>query len=242
MDKLGNVMGIIGAVVALTISLYFVDPIAQANDGFYRLNTEHCAVAGTTTRNIQAPEGTVVPVTKGTSGACAADTTETSGTTENGTSVTIASKAISDGKWTEVPSFLGSFQSIVLLIISLIPLMIAVGFIGTAFRVVKTSAMGGADGSGMINDSVIKDIAIFLSVVVAVFVAEPFMAGVGEAANSITRGNLDSADQFSTISKLAYSILPLGYATGIIALVNRPTWSAASRATSYLGHRMGNGG
>ena len=243
----GNVMGIIGAVVALTISLYFVAPIQTANDAFYRLNTTHCLVNDTTTtRNVRlvATPHTVVQLTGTTAnGDCTATgasvTTTGAYETEDGTPVTSDGTKITNGKWQLTPAFLGAFGTIVLLVISLVPLMIAVSFIGTAFKVVKEATQNMSEGTGMISKSIMTDVGLMLSVIVAVFVAAPFMEGVASAAGVTTANNLDSSDQFGVIIRLAYSILPLGYATGIVAVAVRPVWGGVKATAGYAKNRFG---
>ena len=247
MSGYGNVMGIIGAVVALTISLYFVAPIQTANDAFYRLNTSHCRLgdSGVTTRNLL--DGSTTPptayaVSKGTGTACTTEATGSELTTEDGVTVSVASKNITSpgtGVWRPTPSFLGAFGTIVQLVIALVPLMIAVSFIGTAFKVVKEATQNMSEGTGMISKSIMTDVGLMLSVIVAVFVAAPFMEGVESAAGVTTAGNLDSSQQFGVIIKLAYSILPLGYATGIVAVAVRPVWGGVKATAGYAANRFG---
>ena len=249
MAQLGNVMGVIGAVVALTISLYFVDPVQTANDSFYRLNTAHCRhTDGTTTRNLIQhdssgnPTGSAAAVTaKGAT--CAVTAGTGSWYTEDGVLVTITSADTmpTGWSWKVTPSFLGAFGTIVLLVISLVPLMLSVGFIGMAFRVVKQGTQSGMSGSGVITGGVMRDVGLMLIAVVAVFVAAPFMGAVESAAGVTTAGNLDSADQFSVITKLAYSILPLGYAVGIIEVTTRGGFGTSAIGGAYrVGRRAYN--
>ena len=108
------------------------------------------------------------------------------------------------------PSFLGNFRGIVLLIISLIPLMVAIGFIGIAFRMLKDAKDSVSSGGDQISTSIGMDVAIMLGVVVASFVAEPFQSGVGTAASTVTVGNLDSADQFNTIIQVDLQPVAVG--------------------------------
>ena len=272
MAQLGNVMGVIGAVVALTISLYFVDPVQTANDSFYRLNTAHCrSDGGTTTRNLIVTAvgttgtsvassttgiptvGAVIPVVKAATGSACTLSGQTlsaapgssksrtvTGTTEDDVSVTFTAAGTaktysspSGWSWKVTPSFLGAFGTIVLLVISLVPLMLSVGFIGMAFRVVKQGTQSGMSGSGVITGGVMRDVGLMLIAVVAVFVAAPFMGAVESAAGVTTAGNLDSADQFSVITKLAYSILPLGYAVGIIEVTTRGGFGTSAIGGAY---------
>ena len=91
----------------------------------------------------------------------------------------------------------------------------------------------------MISKSIMTDVGLMLSVIVAVFVAAPFMEGVASAAGVTTAGNLDSSQQFGVIIKLAYSILPLGYATGIVAVAVRPVWGGVKATAGYAKNRFG---
>ena len=94
-------------------------------------------------------------------------------------------------------------------------------------------------GAGFVTRSVMVDVGTLLIAVVSVFIAAPFMDAVGSGATVTAAGNLSSTDQFNVISLLAFGILPLGYAVGILAVSIRSNWGLVQGAGRLARGRMG---
>ena len=166
------------------------------------------AAAGalTLTVNAKTEDGTAITVTR-------THATATTGTTAQ----TVAAAATNVSGWTsQTPSgVLQTFSSINTLLVSLLPLVIIIGFLGTAAAGLYNYAMSTAGSL----QSAIKTEIITLIVALVVIYLMPVVLDQLTDASTTTDGRLSVTGSFKSIIDLIFGIMPIALTIGIFGLV-----------------------
>ena len=237
----GNIQGmVVGFVIAL-VGIVLYGEYAGAADGLYREFVDSCEVSGqsvlkgTVTANTLAEPavGTVLNAAAdgdgcqftGTFTAAAVVTIvgengQTLGTTTVGEAA-VTTIPITGGIWTPVPEQLERFASLNRLMAEIIPLLVVVGFVSTAYLV--TGRIN--QGSESIGNAIKNEIGALVLSLVGIYLLPVFTDFVVEAA-STNDGGLSVTGRFGSLGDLIFSILPLLLTVGIATLMTRKAMGA----------------
>ena len=235
----GNIQGmVVGFVIAL-VGIVLYGEYAGAADGLYREFVDSCEVSGqtvlkgtvTVTTGVPA-EGTVLNVTETAAGkGChfAGSGFTAAGVTvvgENGQTLptaeaTATSIVITGGVWSPVPEQLERFASLNRLMAEIIPLLVVVGFVSTAYLV--TGRIN--QGSESIGNAIKNEIGALVLSLVGIYLLPVFTDFVVDAA-STNDGGLTVTGRFGSLGDLIFSILPLLLTVGIATLMTHKAMGA----------------
>ena len=219
----GNrIQALIAAGVVFIVSLFLFSPLAAGADQLYREFVAHCAVGGTTTVKLHtdATPPVIVPVTDSGSG-CTATTNVSTALTENDTSVTIASNAITGGVWITPSTTLARFGSINRTVISILPLVVVIGFMASA-------GLSGLTGSGQIGGIIKGEVGALIFVLIAISLGPVIFDTLGDASEVVDGDTLSVTKEFGSIQTLILGFVPVVFVLGIIALVGYRGYGAYS--------------
>ena len=209
----GNrIQALIASGVVFIVTLFLFSPLANGADQLYREFIGHCEVNGTTTVKIHNAAGEVQTVTEGSSTACAA-TDNGSYLTENDSSVTVASATITGGTWVTPSPTLARFGSINRTVISILPLVVVIGFMASA-------GLSGLTGSGQIGSIIKGEVGALIFVLIAISLGPIIFDVLGDASEVVDGDTLSVTKEFGSIQTLILGFVPVIFVLGIIALVS----------------------
>ena len=226
MDQRKITAGVFGAVL-LIVSLVLYSPLVTASDVIYREYVAHCDLAGGKTTLVahnQADTSDTLTLTQ--TSATATTCTLPAGTnaatylTEDGAVIgTMAATAVAivvtGSTWQQPSGVLQTFSSINTLLVSLLPLVIIIGFLGTAAAGLYNYAMSTAGSL----QSAIKTEIITLIVALVVIYLMPVVLDQLTDASTTTDGRLSVTGSFKSIIDLIFGIMPIALTIGIFGLV-----------------------
>lgn len=209
-----RIVGIVYAVIVAFVSFYFFGPLSSAADTVYREYIPHCEIdqVGSTAvihqrDSMERVTGTPVRITN-SSGECAVQAAVGTWYTESGHQIIIATAntwpATATSAWTTPDSILTRFGSINRLMANLMPLVVVLGFIGTAAitAVSSTSVRGG------ISSAVTGEVLILIVALVTASLLPTLLQAIVDSAGTL-KGQFLVTSGFGTIITLIISILPL---------------------------------
>ena len=208
-----QMQALIASAVVFIVSLFLFSPLAAGADQLYREFVGHCEINGTTTIKIHNAAGAVAAVTEKTGGGCTVATGVTTGAlTENDTSVTVASDAITGGTWVTPGTTLARFGSINRTVISILPLVVVIGFMASA-------GLSGLAGRGNIGAIIKGEVGALIFVLIAISLGPVIFDTLGDAAMVVDGDTLTVTKEFGSIQTLILGFVPVIFVLGIIALV-----------------------
>lgn len=244
-----QVQSIVAGVVIFVVALALFEPMAVGSDNLYREFIPRCESSDDTTVRMEYVGTTVgSALVKGdhysvTKSGTACVVTAAVGTdilastgynfeTEDGllvtgtSSATAATAAIplpTSWQWMTPTATLVRFGAINKLVLSLLPLVIVVGFMGTAFVSLYTNRNAG--GSGIAN-AIKVEITTLVITLIAIFVSPIALDFISSSSTVITEEGLTVTRSFGTIMDLLFGFMPVGIVLGIIAMVGWRGYSA----------------
>ena len=175
-------------------------PIAGSYTG-----TATAAGTASLTANLKTENGTSIGVTRsetvasGATGAIASADTEVTGYTQ-----------------VSPHAALVEFGSINKLVLSLLPLVIVVGFMGTSFVSLYRNRNSGGGG---IANAIKVEVGTLIVALIAIFVSPIALDFIGSASQVVTGETLNNTLTFGDIMELLFGFMPVGITLGIIALI-----------------------
>ena len=237
-----QIQAVIAGIIVLVVSLVLFSPMAKGADVLYREFIAHCEINKDSFLKLSDGKGgTVLTTIAGTAPLCAypADTSITAGTAlvdEDGTTrVGISTQAQTDiagSVWVPPNENLNQFASINRLVLSLLPLVIVVGFMSTSFMSIYQNRNSAAGG---IAAALKAEITVLIVALIAIFVSPIALDYIGSSAEVVSGGTLSNTSQFGEIMELLFGFMPVGLVLGIIGMIG---W----RAKSSYGNMRGQGG
>ena len=218
MDQRKITAGVFGAVL-LIVSLVLYSPLVTASDVIYREYVAHCDLAGGKTTLVVHSQAdptetkTLAKTASATTCTFTAATGVTDYVTEDGAS--IATGVQSGSTWQQPSAVLQTFSSINTLLVSLLPLVIIIGFLGTAAAGLYNYAMSTAGSL----QAAIKTEIITLIVALVVIYLMPVVLDQLTDASTTTDGRLSVTGSFKSIIDLIFGIMPIALTIGIFGLV-----------------------
>ena len=144
------------------------------------------------------------------------------------TGETTATITVSGGLWRTLSPVLTRFGTINQLLAQILPLLLAVSFIGLGFLIAR---------QGNIAVDIGNELSVLLISVVAVYLMPVAIDFIIPAEGVVSGGNLTVTARFGSIITLVFSLLPLLMTVGIMALISQRGYSAITnqRGTSAVG-------
>ena len=247
----GMITAAIGGVIAVIIALVVYPILQSAADTYYLEYAGHCEVgsepflrtyaAGATSGEI----GVLLNAVTETSGTCtvAAVTAATPGYTNTevrsehgvkvgvvtGTAVTLTS----GHKWVTPSAILSVYSGISTLVLSILPIVSVVGFLGVSANNIYSYVKGGA---GAIQMVVVRSISGLIITIVGIYLAPTIMDFANDVYLVSTDGRYGIMAQFGTIIKLVLGFFPVVYNAGLLAM-----FGLADQALKIGDRRMSGG-
>ena len=227
-----QIQSLIAGVVVFVISLVLFEPLARGADTLYREFVPHCELGGESFLKVKlvASPNTISTVT---STACA--TAVSSGvayTTESNTPVSgTAAAAGFGGDWITPAETLTKFGGINRLVLSLLPLVVVVGFMSTSFMSLYANRSSGQS----VGNTIKAEVGALVIALIAIFVSPIALDYIATSSVVISDGQLTSTKEFGLIMELLFGFMPVGLTLGIIALVG---WRGTK---AYSGMKGGGG-
>ena len=236
-------------VLTLVIGFFFVGPLYQANDKFYRALNSHCILSdGSTSIKLHSkatPASQITLLQTPSATTCSVPLAEGNAITDwqteersqaglaavTGGTAVVASTALPGSTWVPRPSLFNQFGPINNLLAELVPLLIVLGFVGIIGANLFTYAR--SETSSLVN-VVGTEVLMLVMLMVAVNLATPFLSAVVNAAG-YNDGTLTSTQQFSAITELVFALIPLGYSIAILGLIGWRGLSAVKGVRGSMG-------
>ena len=219
-----RIQALIASAVVFIVSLFLFGPLATGADQLYREFIGHCEVNGTTTVRLHNDAGTQVgAVTEKTGSKCKVDAaiTGTGALTENDTSVSVASNEITGGTWVTPSQTLSRFGSINRTVISILPLVVVIGFMASA-------GLSAIAGQGNIGGIIRGEVGALIFVLIAISLGPVIFDTLGDASNVVEGDTLSVTKEFGSIQTLILGFVPVVFVLGIIAMVGYRGYGAYS--------------
>ena len=191
----------------------------------YTLGSTDCTIAPTTGGTWAT--GNIAIVTLVNEGGKTVVATHSSRTTTAPTSL-----ALTGYKPVTPNENLNQFGSINRLVLSLLPLVIVVGFMSTSFMSIYQNRNSAAGGIAM---ALKAEITVLIVALIAIFVSPIALDYIGSSAAVVSGDTLSNTGQFGEIMVLLFGFMPVGLVLGIIGMIG---W----RAKSSYGNMRGNSG
>ena len=218
----GNrIQALIAAGVVFIVSLFLFQPLAAGADQLYREFIGHCSISGTTTVKLHTSAGVVIPVQEKSGNKCTATTSATGLLTEDSTSVSVASNEITGGTWISPSTTLSRFGSINRTVISILPLVVVIGFMASA-------GLSGLTGSGSIGGIIKGEVGALIFVLIAISLGPVIFDTLGDASMVVEGDTLSVTKEFGSIQTLILGFVPVIFVLGIIAMVGYRGYGAYS--------------
>ena len=218
----GNrIQALIASGVVFIVTLFLFSPLAAGADQLYREFIGHCAVGGTTTVKLHTAAGVVIPVTEKSGSKCTATTSVSSALTEDDTNVAIASNEVTSGTWITPSPTLSRFGSINRTVISILPLVVVIGFMASA-------GLSGLTGSGQIGAIIKGEVGALIFVLIAISLGPVIFDTLGDASQVVDGDTLSVTKEFGSIQTLILGFVPVIFVLGIIAMVGYRGYGAYS--------------
>ena len=239
------IQSIVAGIVIFVVSLVLFEPMTTGADKLYREFVPHCAKGDDSTLKVSATAATVHATKdqvfsvskKGTTTTCeitgltAGAVAATAFHSEDGTglSLTPASETAttvdlgSDWAWTIPADTLTQFGSINKLVLSLLPLVIVVGFMATSFINLYTNRSSG--GMGIAN-AIKSEVGTLVIALIAIFVSPIGLDYIASSSQVVSGGSVTITNQFASIMSLLFGFMPVGMTLGIIGLIGWRGYSA----------------
>ena len=217
----GNrIQALIAAGVVFIVSLFLFQPLAAGADQLYREFVAHCSVGGTSTVKLHNSTGQVLNVVidgTGCQTTALAGATGTTWLTENDTAISFtaapaAATDITGGKWVAPSTTLSRFGSINRTVISILPLVVVIGFMASA-------GLSGLTGSGNIGGIIKGEVGALIFVLIAISLGPVIFDTLGDASQVVEGETLTVTKEFGSIQTLILGFVPVVFVLGIIALV-----------------------
>ena len=135
-------------------------------------------------------------------------------------------------EWTKPAGTLTQFGSINKLVLSLLPLVIVVGFMATSFINLYSNRSSG--GMGIAN-AIKGEVGALVIALIAIFVSPIGLDYIASSSQVVSDGTVTITNQFASIMSLLFGFMPVGMTLGIIGLIGWRGYSA------YRGLRSGKG-
>ena len=218
-----RIQALIASAVVFIVSLFLFGPLATGADQLYREFVGHCAINGVTTVKLHNAAGEVGSVAEKAGNKCTVDAavTGTSALTENDTSVRIASNEITGGKWITPNQTLARFGSINRTVISILPLVVVIGFMASA-------GLSAIAGNGNIGGIIKGEVGALIFVLIAISLGPVIFDTLGDASNVVEGDTLSVTKEFGSIQTLILGFVPVVFVLGIIAMVGYRGYGAYS--------------
>jgi hypothetical protein len=217
----GNrVQALIASGVVFIVTLFLFQPLAAGADQLYREFIGHCEVGGTTTVKLHNSAGQVVSVVADNATCQTGALTGATGTawlTENDTAITLSSpptaaQDISSSTWVKPSPTLSRFGSINRTVISILPLVVVIGFMASA-------GLSGLTGSGQIGSIIKGEVGALIFVLIAISLGPVIFDTLGDASQVVDGDTLTVTKEFGSIQTLILGFVPVIFVLGIIAMV-----------------------
>ena len=236
----GNrIQALIAAGVVFIVSLFLFSPLAAGADQLYREFVAHCAVGGTTTVKLHNNSGQVINAVAAGSACQTSALTGATGTnwaTEDDTAVSLAAaptaaQDIPNSVWVKPSSTLSRFGSINRTVISILPLVVVIGFMASA-------GLSGLTGSGSIGGIIKGEVGALIFVLIAISLGPVIFDTLGSASQVVEGETLSVTKEFGTIQTLILGFVPVVFVLGIIAMVGYRGYGAYSSMMRGRGSGM----
>ena len=126
---------------------------------------------------------------------------------------------------------LTKFGGINRLVLSLLPLVVVVGFMSTSFMSLYSNRSGGQS----VGNTIKAEVGALVIALIAIFVSPIALDYIATSSVVISDGQLTSTKEFGLIMELLFGFMPVGLTLGIIALVG---WRGTK---AYSGMKGGGG-
>ena len=239
-----QIQAVIAGIIVLVVSLVLFSPMAKGADVLYREFIAHCEINKDSFLKLSDGKGgdvlTTIPTGTTVGGTCSTPansyTANTQLVDEDGTTrqaaSTAAGKIIAGSVWVPPNENLNQFASINRLVLSLLPLVIVVGFMSTSFMSIYQNRNSAAGG---IAAALKAEITVLIVALIAIFVSPIALDYIGSSAEVVSGETLSNTGQFGEIMELLFGFMPVGLVLGIIGMIG---W----RAKSSYGNMRGNSG
>ena len=226
-----QIQSLIAGVVVFVISLVLFEPLARGADTLYREFVPHCDLNGESFLKVKlVSSGDITSLTETT--CKAAVSSGVAYTTESNTPVSgTAAAAGFGGDWITPAATLTKFGGINKLVLSLLPLVVVVGFMSTSFMSLYSNRSGGQS----VGNTIKAEVGALVIALIAIFVSPIALDYIATSSVVISDGQLTSTKEFGLIMELLFGFMPVGLTLGIIALVG---WRGTK---AYSGMKGGGG-
>ena len=123
----------------------------------------------------------------------------------------------SSGEWLQAREITKRFATINTLLISLMPLMLVISFLASAWGSLYSHAASGSDGG--IKDAIAWETRTLVILMIAVYLAPIFLSFAEGAALVSSSGAYQTTKQFGAIINLIFTLMPLAFTLGILTIV-----------------------
>ncbi len=124
----------------------------------------------------------------------------------------IASNEVTSGTWITPSPTLSRFGSINRTVISILPLVVVIGFMASA-------GLSGLTGSGQIGGIIRGEVGALIFVLIAISLGPVIFDTLGDASEVVDGDTLSVTKEFGSIQTLILGFVPVIFTLGIIALV-----------------------
>ena len=238
-----QVQSIVAGIVVFVVSLALFQPMASGSDTLYREFVPRCEFNGETFIKLNNGKGEIAIVTQKSGLHSVRLLPPTRLPTVLGwtrvephdfqRALSGCAAQVIAGSWVTPHAALVEFGSINKLVLSLLPLVIVVGFMGTSF--VSLYRNRNAGGGGIAN-AIKTEVGTLIVALIAIFVSPIALDFIGSASEVVTGETLNNTLTFGDIMELLFGFMPVGITLGIIALIG---WRGYQ---SYKDMRGGSGG
>jgi len=139
--------------------------------------------------------------------------------------------------WVRASAITERFEPIIDLLISLMPLMLVISFLASAWGALYGYSGGGGDGG--IKSAVGGETLVLVALMVAVYLAPSFLEFANSALGIVDAGIYGNTSRFQSITRLIFEILPLGFTVAILAMASYRGYKTVNRVRESRG--MGGG-
>ena len=215
-----QIQSVVAGVVIFVVSLVMFAPLAGGADTLYREFVPHCGFAdGTTSIKLNSAPGLLIPLAATASGTTCSTTAVTTTVdsqafrdeggatraTGPATAGAFAASEIAGTTWNIPPVTLARFGAINKLLLSLLPLIVVVGFMATSFISLYNNQQGG--GMGIAN-AIKGDVSMLVIALIVIFVSPIAL------------------DYIGSIMEILFGFMPVGLVLSIVGMIGYRGYSA----------------
>ena len=233
-----QIQSVVAGVVIFVVSLGMIAPLAGGADTLYREFVPHCGFAdGTTSIKLNSAPGLFIPLAATASGTTCSTTAVTTTVdsqafrdeggatraTGPATAGAFAASEIAGTTWNIPPVTLARFGAINKLVLSLLPLIVVVGFMATSFISLYNNQQGG--GMGIAN-AIKGEVSMLVIALIVIFVSPIALDYIGSTSEVVSDGHLTVTGQFDSIMEILFGFMPVGLVLSIVGMIGYRGYSA----------------